>query len=129
MERSTGLGEASTTVVLARWAGERLLPWVEHASLTAAWAYSSVRVPQRLIAKRAPGSTPAREAALCATEADMPGAGKWSVLLPLEQGATGAWQGSAMTAEQKHRPSRPCEWTYAATTGLMPMQQPEEDDD
>jgi CRISPR-associated endonuclease/helicase Cas3 len=121
------LGEASTTVVLARWVGDRLLPWVEHASATAAWAYSSVRVPQRLIAQRAPGNTPLREAALCATEAEMPGSGKWSVLLPLEPGAGGALHGSAMSAEQKRRPARSCEWTYASTTGLMPIQNPEED--
>ena len=121
------LGEASTTVVLARWVGDRLLPWVEHASATAAWAYSSVRVPQRLVAQRAPGSTPLREAALCATEAEMPGAGKWSVLLPLEPGPSGASHGSALTAEQQNRPARSCKWTYASTTGLMPIQNTEED--
>lgn len=121
------LGEASTTVVLARWVGNRLLPWVEHASATAAWAYSSVRVPQRSIAQRSPGSTPTQEAALCAAEAAMPGAGKWSVLLPLQQGTGGDWQGSAMTAEQTRRPARSGEWTYASTTGLMPTKTQEED--
>jgi CRISPR-associated endonuclease/helicase Cas3 len=121
------LGEASITVVLARWAGDRLLPWVEHASATAAWAYSSVRVPQRLIAQRATGGTPQREVALCATEAEMPGAGKWSVLLPLEPAAGGAWQGGAMSAEQKRQPAKSCMWTYASTTGLMPIQNTEED--
>ncbi len=121
------LGEASTTVVLARWVGDCLVPWVENASATAAWAYSSVRVPQRLIAQRAVASTALREAALCATEAEMPGAGKWSVLLPLEQGANGALHGSAMSAEQKRRPAKSCEWTYASTTGLMPIQNTEED--
>jgi CRISPR-associated endonuclease/helicase Cas3 len=121
------LGEASTTVVLARWSGDRLLPWVKHDSSAAAWAYSTVRVPQRLIAQRETGCTPAREAALCATEAEMPGAGKWSVLLPLEPDASGALQGRAMTAEQKRRPAQLCEWNYASTTGLMPIKKQEED--
>ena len=123
------LGEASTTVVLARWLGDRLLPWIKHETPWAAWAYSSVRVPQRLIALRAPGSTPEREAALCAAEAEMPGAGKWSVLLPLEQDPSGAWHGSAMTSDQKHRPSQRCDWTYATATGLMPLKQQPEDDE
>jgi CRISPR-associated endonuclease/helicase Cas3 len=123
------LGEASTTVVLARWHGDRLCPWVEHETPWVAWAYSSVRVAQRLIALRAPGSTPQREAALVAVEAEMPGAGKWSVLLPLEQGPGGSWRGHAMTAEQRHRPSRSCEWVYAAASGLTQARQEEEDNE
>ena len=123
------LGEASTTVMLACWQGDCLLPWVEHESPAAAWAYSSVRVPQRLIAQRASGSTPAREAALCAAEAELPGAGKWSVLLPLEPDSSGAWRGRAMTAEQKSRPARACEWTYATATGLMPLKSQQEDNE
>src|SRR5690606_29088870 len=57
------LGEASTTVLLARWDGERLLPWAEHRNPRHAWAYSSVKVAERLIAQRAPASDPAIERA------------------------------------------------------------------
>ena len=124
------LGEATTTVLLARWHGERLRPWVEHANAAAAWAYSSLRVPARLIAQRCVGATPLREGALCAAELELPGAGKWSVLLPLEQSADGAWCGSAMGPERKRRATEPSAWTYSATGGMMPNQeQPQGDDE
>ena len=122
------LGEASTTVVLARWEGDELRPWVEHDKPAAAWAYSSVRVPARLIAQRADGSTPRREDALCELESSLPGAGKWAVLLPLEQDTRGAWRGSARTAETKHRPSKSSEWAYAASRGLTPSEEQHQED-
>ncbi len=110
------LGEASTTVALARWDGDRLLPWVEHEKPFAAWAYSSVRVPQRLIAARAPGATPVREAALVAVETYMPGAGKWSVLLPLEfDGQT--WVGCAL-AHPAVNAERQSTFRYSNIKGL-----------
>lgn len=114
------LGEASTAVVLARWHGDELLPWAALDRPAVAWAYSSVRVPERLIALRCNGETAVREAALLEAEALMPGAGKWSVLLPLEQGTDGVWRGRAMTAEGRHQSARVCDWTYSASGGLMP---------
>jgi len=117
------LGEASITVVLARWDGERLRPWSEHENETAAWAYNSLRVATRSIATRAEEPTPLREAAVCAIEAAMPGAGKWAVLLVLRQGRDGVWRGRAMTAEGKHRAAQVRHWTYASTRGLMPAEQ------
>ncbi|MBE2243857.1 MAG: CRISPR-associated helicase Cas3' [Burkholderiaceae bacterium] len=121
------LGEASTTVVLARWDGDLLRPWVAHDKPAAAWAYSSVRVPERLISTRCAGSSPAREAALVEAETLMPGAGKWSVLLPLEQGSDNLWRGRALTAERKHRPASGCDWTYSASGGLMPAKDDEQE--
>ena len=59
----------------------------------------------------------------------MPGAGKWSVLLALEQDTAGVWRGSALTAEHKHRPSQRCDWTYASTTGLMQSKTDAEDNE
>jgi CRISPR-associated endonuclease/helicase Cas3 len=47
------LGEASMNVVLARWEADRLVPWCTHDNLRHAWAYSTVRVAERLIAKTA----------------------------------------------------------------------------
>lgn len=122
------LGEASTTVMLARWDGDVLRPWAAHNHRAAAWAYSSVRVPERLIASRCAGSSAAREAALLEAEALLPGAGKWSVLLPLEQGADGQWRGRAMTAERRRRPANACDWTYSASGGLMPAKNDEQED-
>lgn len=123
------LGEASSTVVLARWDGDTLRPWAAHDHRAAAWAYSSVRVPELLIATRCAGSSAAREAALLEAEALMPGAGKWSVLLPLEPRADGQWHGQAMTAERKHRPASACDWTYSASGGLMPAKNDEQEED
>jgi len=122
------LGEASTSVVLARWEGDTLRPWVAHDKPAAAWAYSSVRVPERLISGRCAGSSAAREAALLEAEALMPGAGKWSVLLPLEQGNDSLWRGRAMTAERKHRPAGAVDWTYSASGGLMPAKNDEQEE-
>ncbi len=123
------LGEASTTVVLARWVGDQLRPWAEHDKPAAAWAYSSLRVAERSIARRAIDGSTLREATLCAAEAELPGAGKWSVLLPLEQGRDGMWRGRAMTAEGRHRPARSSEWTYSPARGLMPAKKDEHEDD
>lgn len=122
------LGEASTTVVLARWDGDALRPWAAHDHPAAAWAYSSVRVPARLVAARCAANSATREAALLEAEALLPGAGNWSVLLPLEQDADGAWRGRAMTAEPKHQPTRACDWTYSSTSGLIPAKNEQGED-
>jgi len=122
------LGEASTTVVLARWQGDVLRPWFAHDNTAAAWTYSSVRVPERLIASRCVASSAVREAALLDAQALMPGAGKWSVLLPLEPGPGGLWRGRAMTGERKHQPAKSCDWTYSSSGGLMPAKAEEQED-
>jgi CRISPR-associated endonuclease/helicase Cas3 len=119
------LGEASTTVVLARWAGEELVPWVPHDNLSRAWAYSSLRVPERLIAARAPEASEVREAALRAAEEQMPGGGKWSVLLPLEIKAE-RWGGWARAQRgNTHEPLLRLE--YSACEGLLEAQDRGED--
>lgn len=115
------LGEASTTVLLARWEGERLRPWIEHDKESAAWAYSSARVPARLIARRAEGSTPEREAALQAVEAGLPGMGKWSVLLPLKVDGQ-SWLGSAFALETKGVERRML-FRYSALGGLVAVEE------
>ena len=111
------LGEASTTVLLACWEGERLRPWIKHDKESAAWAYSSVRVPARLIARRAEGSTSEREAALQAIEAGLPGMGKWSVLLPLKVDGQ-SWLGSAFALETRGVERR-MRFRYSALGGLV----------
>ncbi|MBP7229482.1 MAG: CRISPR-associated helicase Cas3' [Moraxellaceae bacterium] len=74
------LGEASVNVVLARWEGGRLVPWVQRQH---AWAYSTVRIAERLIAEV---DIPAgiRHEFQRALET-LPGQGKWSILLPLTE--------------------------------------------
>ncbi|MBI3045723.1 MAG: CRISPR-associated helicase Cas3' [Betaproteobacteria bacterium] len=108
------LGEATTTVVLARWEGGQLRPWVDGKH---GWAYSSVRVAERLIARRAEGDSTAREATISAVEEALPGKGKWSVLLPLQETAKG-WIGRAWTSKDQRRDERLHEWLYDRQMGL-----------
>ncbi|WP_158213287.1 CRISPR-associated helicase Cas3' [Pigmentiphaga sp. NML080357] len=115
----TRLGEASASVVLCRWDGERLLPWATHAQPRHAWAYSTVRVPERLIAEVVPPSDPQRLRAWEEAKLTLPDQGKWSVLLPLEK--TGRdWIGVAMgRASSGELVSR--QWVYDARFGLFPL--------
>ena len=109
------LGDASSTVALARWEGGRLRPWVDRAH---GWAYSSLRVAERLIADTAPATDPALQAAVEAARAEMPAKGSWAVLLPLVQGADG-WVGAALAAARKGQAPRRLVWRYDAQRGLQ----------
>lgn len=112
------LGETSLSVVLARWEGERLLPWVAHPDTRHAWAYSSVRVPARLLAARKEESDPAREALVQQCLQALPGKGKWSVLLVLHQ-ENGRWTGQAWKPAAQNRPPQAGRWCYDPQFGLM----------
>ena len=109
------LGEASTTVTLARWQGEQMVPWVDGRH---GWAYSSVRVPERLIAATAPATDPRLQAALDATAASLPARGRWTVMLPLTQTPHG-WVGEALAAPRKGEAPRTLTWRYDTTLGLQ----------
>lgn len=111
------LGEESTTVVLARWDGNALHPWVDGLH---GWDYSSLRVAERLIAEVDAPADPARRRAIDATRADMPGQGRWSILLPLESTAQG-WVGYALSAPQRKQPPRRLAWIYDKLTGLRQL--------
>jgi CRISPR-associated endonuclease/helicase Cas3 len=111
------LGEATANVVLARWEGDHLHPWVDGKH---GWAYSSLRVAERLFARRVEGETPAHEAVIRATEDLLPGKGKWSVLLTLRE-TTHGWIGSAWTRKDDRRDERRLEWRYDAQMGLQQL--------
>ena len=108
------LGEATSTVALARWVDGRLLPWVERAH---GWAYSSLRMAERLIAGTATDNNPRRQAVIEATQAVLPAQGRWTVLLPLTSTPQG-WVGEALTAPRKGQPARRLAWRYDAQRGL-----------
>ncbi|HAY10028.1 MAG TPA: CRISPR-associated helicase/endonuclease Cas3 [Thauera sp.] len=120
----TRLGEASMTVLLARWDGDRLRPWAEHGNPRHAWAYSSVKVAERLIARRVPESDGAKEQLVKDAEALLPDKGKWSVVLALQATAEG-WTGTALSMEQDNKPSRPLRWRYDHVRGLEQIQDAE----
>lgn len=108
------LGEASSTVALARWLDGRLQPWVtgQHG-----WAYSSLRMAERLIGATAPAGDAAQQAVLDATLAELPAQGRWTVLLPLALTAQG-WVGEALAAPRQGQPPRRLRWRYDEANGL-----------
>jgi CRISPR-associated endonuclease/helicase Cas3 len=111
------LGDASTSVALARWVDGQLQPWVGKPERRHAWAYSSLRVAERLIAATAPLNDPQRQAALDAALAELPAQGGWTVLLPLEPTAHG-WVGEALAAPRKGQAPRRLRWRYDPRRGL-----------
>ena len=108
------LGEASSTVTLARWVDGRLQPWVSGRH---GWAYSSLRMAERLIAATAPASDARQQAVLDATLAELPAQGRWAVLLALALTAQG-WVGEALAAPRPGQPARRLRWLYDDRTGL-----------
>jgi CRISPR-associated endonuclease/helicase Cas3 len=108
------LGDASSTVALARWVDGRLQPWVNRPH---GWAYSSLRVAERLIAATAPERDARRQAALDATLAELPAQGRWTVLLSLTETARG-WVGHALAAVREGQAPRRLTWCYDAQRGL-----------
>ena len=108
------LGEASSTVTLARWVNGRLQPWIDGAH---GWAYSSLRIAERLIAATAPATDARQQSALDATLAELPAKGRWTVLLPLALTPDG-WVGEALAAPRKGQAPRRLAWRYDTQTGL-----------
>jgi CRISPR-associated endonuclease/helicase Cas3 len=111
------LGEATREVVLARWDGDALLPWADQEIRRHAWAYSTVRMAERWIARAVEPVSPARKAAVAAALETLPAKGRWSVLLPLEH-IESEWVGEAWTAPSGNGGERRLAWRYDAEAGL-----------
>jgi CRISPR-associated endonuclease/helicase Cas3 len=110
------LGEASVNVVLARWVGNQLLPWAQRADH--AWAYSTLRVAQRLIASNPPPEDDAQKQEYLRITEQIPGKGKWSILLALEKDLYGRWKAAAWSSESRWRPAQLRIWMYDDKLGL-----------
>jgi len=119
------LGEASMNVLLARWEGDRLHAWADGPH---GWAYSSVRVAQRLIAERVEPSSPARKAALEELLPTLPNKGRWSVLLALDETPRG-WVGQACSQPLRDRPAQKLKWSYDRHMGLRQVEESAEEDE
>jgi len=117
------LGEASSMVSLARWQDGALRPWVggEHG-----WAYSSLRLAERLIAATAPAADARQQVALDAVLATLPAQGRWTVLLPLALTPEG-WVGEALAAPRRGQPARRLQWIYDTRTGLRLLESAQAD--
>lgn len=110
------LGDAGVNVVLARWEGGCLLPWAdcpEHA-----WAYSTVRVAERLLADVLQPEDGIRREAYLRVKEQLPGKGKWSILLALEQTTAGRRQAHAWSGESQGRQAQLRLWEYDDGMGL-----------
>ncbi|WP_176256746.1 CRISPR-associated helicase Cas3' [Derxia lacustris] len=113
------LGEDTLDVLLCRWHGAELHPLHAHADPRAAWAYSSVRIARRLICNVPEPRDAARAAALAECAARLPGQGKWSVLLPLEDDGAGGLVGAALRLARDEKTELPARWHYSPLTGLV----------
>jgi CRISPR-associated endonuclease/helicase Cas3 len=122
------LGEASIDVRLARWDGDRLQPWVEHEKEHTAWAFSTVRVAERLIAKTCVPNSALRQAALERQLEKMPGKGQWSVTLALDETADG-WVGEAWCKPRPDKSEHTLTWIYDPQTGLRQLQRSAEEEE
>jgi CRISPR-associated endonuclease/helicase Cas3 len=111
------LGEPTTSVVLARWEGDSVRPWASHDDPRQAWAFSTVRVAERLIARAVEPESVTRKAAIEAAREALPGQGRWSVLLPLEETPDG-WVAQVCAAPRAGQHERPVPWRYDRLTGL-----------
>jgi len=113
------LGEPTVNVVLARWEGDSLRPWASHDDPRQAWAYSTVRVAERLIARAVEPESASRKAALEAVREALPGQGRWSVLLPLAETSEG-WVAHACPMPRPGQREQPALWRYDPLMGLRP---------
>lgn len=110
------LGDASVNVVLARWENGCLLPWAQRSSHV--WAYSTIRVSERLLASTPQPEGSTRQQEVLRITNQLPSKGKWSILLALEQTKTGCWQAQAWSGESSERPAQLRLWKYDAEMGL-----------
>jgi len=97
----TRLGEATVTLRLARWDGERLEPWFAQGPKP--WALSEVTVRRSLACDRAPMEDPDLEEAVRILEArdHIRDAGR--LLVPVVQREEGAWEGEIVDTQGRVR--------------------------
>lgn len=99
MKTPTRLGGMETTVRLARWDGQALVPWYNQGDFP--WDMSQVNLRGNLVHVEAEYDDKGLAAAIADLKERLPDKGKWSVLVPLSQGADGRWQGMALNKENK----------------------------
>lgn len=118
------LGEDTIEVLLGRWEGDQLKPWCDDKPPPHAWAYSTVRVAKRLIADAVPDANPLREARVQAQKDQLPGGGRWVVLLCLAQ--VGAYHKATAFSVAKDGSMHQAVWRYDRETGLVREEAPSE---
>lgn len=107
------LGEATSSVMLARWEGEQCVPWATHEKIRVAIALSSLRMASHLLAATAEPSEPMRLAEWGKLRSQLPSEGNWMVVLMLEE-TTQGWVGSALAESGQLKT-----WRYCDEMGLL----------
>ncbi len=111
------LGEETNEVLLGRWEGDALRPWRTDKPPTQAWSYSTVRVAERLIAGAAPFASSKRNTEVRRQLDRLPGAGRWVILLGLDQDLRGFFV-KAQAAAHEGTPATTHTWRYDNEQGL-----------
>jgi CRISPR-associated endonuclease/helicase Cas3 len=96
----TRLGPPSVMLRLARWENGVLRPWAAGEGMRA-WSLSQARVRRSLVAGEYPAPEPALAAAIREARAGMADQGAHTVLIALEPGQDGAWEGRAVNTRQE----------------------------
>ena len=109
------LGEATVTVLLARWADGTLQPWVAGRH---GWAYSSLRLAERLVEPDATFIDPMLRQAHEQLLPTLPGQGKWCVVMPLQH-TTAGWQSVPQSPAAPEQGRRMNTWSYDSARGLI----------
>lgn len=116
----TRLGEPTTTVYLAKWKDDKLLPWSDDEKH--AWPLSTISMRTHWIAAEAPASDFTQDAIEQFKSDNLPAQGKWSVLLPLRQGTDQQWHGTALSENKQT-----VHFVYSHQFGLMNNTTPQKD--
>lgn len=93
----TRLGELETTVRLARWDGNKLLPMYESETFT--WDMSQVSIRSVMVSAEAEIRDAKLKGAVEQLKLTLPDKGKWSILVPMTKRSDGKWQGEALNKE------------------------------
>lgn len=99
MQTPTRLGDAATTVRLARWDGTNLAPW--YADSDFPWDMSQVNIRSAKLFSEAESQDRVFRGAVEMLKQSLPDKGKWSVLVPVVPINDGCWQGEALDKDGK----------------------------
>jgi CRISPR-associated endonuclease/helicase Cas3 len=94
MRTPTRLGNEESTVRLARWEGNRLMPWYSQGEFP--WDMSQVSLSSAVVHAEAEHVDPPLRAEIERLKASLPDKGKWSILVPLSPCVDGTWRGNAL---------------------------------
>ena len=94
MRTPTRLGDEESTVRLARFEGNRLIPWYPQGEFP--WDMSQVSLRSAIVHAEADHVDPLLRTEIERLKTGLPDKGKWSILVPLLPYVDGTWRGNAL---------------------------------